>query len=543
MSEGARPGSSPPTRAAIAVASVSLANLLLLRLWFELNHLQHFPLYQYYLQRAAGPVDYAAALVTATLLAALAYPLLRAASGAHGRIATGIGSVLFAAALTICLALAVDTGELLPELALWRLGDRVALALDSHWLVPLLAACALLIALAAPLARAAVVCARLALIVVLLLAPFGTLMMGHAIGNGLRPFWAERDAAPAAGEPAPVSANRNGAAQRGVLLVFDEFDYRLALEQPPDDLALPAFERLRARGVEALNAYPPSNATVISMPAMLGGRMVAGIRPWGWTGLDVDYAGGGTQAFPAGETLIERLDAAGVTSAIAGWYLPYCRIFPAIKDCVQVSAYGFATSIAAQTGFGGALATQWRQALPWTLGYAGMRQARLMTALERMLDDARHGLVFAHLPVPHFPYLPAAGTRAETTYPVPEGPQNYFSNLREADAALARVLERLEARCAGCLLVVTSDHWWRWSRRHDGRTDRRVPFIAAIIGRDEPVRLRRPISNIAVHDLLLAAAREGFASHAALAAWLERNAPMHDPVMASWMTDPDRAAH
>lgn len=539
-----------PATATLAVAAFSLSNVLLLRLWFELNHLQHSPLYQYYLQRPAEAADYFAALLTMALLAALLFLPLRAATGGHGRIAAGAGAVLIGLAAIASLYLAAEVSERLPEPLLWRTGDHLARTGDSP-LFPLgLAAAALLIAALPPLSRCAVACSRSAITVLLLLAPFGALMAGSAAGHALRFVWDNEQPASHTAMSAPAPGTTTalpGATRRAVVMVFDELDWRLAFEQRPAGLALPAFDRLRARGVSATHAFPPSNATVMSLPAMLSGRMVAGIRPHGWAGLEMDFLTGGTVEFPDPESLFHRLAARGVSSGAAGWYLPYCREFPALTDCAQASAYNYATSIVPEGSFGAALTTQWRQIVPWTLGYAGLRQQRLMERLVQMLADPRLGLVFAHLPVPHFPWIPDDGApetgRSETHFPVSGGPQSYFGNLRIADAALGRTLELMERYCAGCLLVTTSDHWWRWSRRHDGITDRRVPFLAVRIGDTAPATVDRAFSNIAAAGLVeqfLAGRIEG---NTGIAAWLERDAPHHEPVMASWMTDEDRAAH
>ncbi len=68
----------------------------------------------------------------------------------------------------------------------------------------------------------------------------------------------------------PVPAGR----PRVVWIIFDETDYRIAFEQRPGGVQLPAFDRLQAESLFATDAYSPADATLLSMPSLIIGRRV-----------------------------------------------------------------------------------------------------------------------------------------------------------------------------------------------------------------------------------------------------------------------------
>ena len=68
--------------------------------------------------------------------------------------------------------------------------------------------------------------------------------------------------------------------RRVVLLIFDELDQRIAFDQREAGFGLPQIDALRSQSIEAARAYPPSNGTRTSIPALLTGLPVSEAR-WG----------------------------------------------------------------------------------------------------------------------------------------------------------------------------------------------------------------------------------------------------------------------
>lgn len=526
----------------------SLASLLYLRVWFEFNYLQHRPEHQYFLGRPADALDYGVAALGVALLSLLLLPLAGALQRTSRPVLAAAASVLTLMLVGRVLYLATGLSETVPEIVWWKIQDEAgALWFSGGTIAALLVLGGLTLAL--PVSRHLLARSGPAVYAGLtLLAPFGMLMFAHAGINALQ----ADDRAPA--PPAmPAAASRAAGAPPGprvIVAVFDELDYRLAFETPPRGLALNGLRRLRESSLFATQAFPPSNATAISMPAMLLGERLVNVQVDGWSGLNLhrDPAGSHDRTVVAlrdADTLVQRASRAGARVGLIGWYHPYCRLFPMAADCLASTAYGYATSYPGDTLLD-RLEAQLRQVVPGTPPFAALRFRNAAERFRRMLADPSLGLVFAHFAVPHVPYIYDADleriTNADRMAPAPPGAVNYFANLLLVDRLVDETLDTLKASCGECILVVTSDHWWRWSRHHDGRTDRRVPFIVHRADQGGGRTLDKRFNNQSLAHLVAAMLRREVTTIDAAAAWIERHGRPDSPVFAPWMIDEDRMA-
>ena len=126
---------------------------------------------------------------------------------------------------------------------------------------------------------------------------------------------------------APPAAKTAQPAPRVVWIIFDEMDFSLSFAKRPSTLVLPEFDRLRDRSLYSSNAYPPADYTLVSMPALISGRLVTRAQPVSPSEVMLNFEGT-TEAVPwsAQPNIFSRSIELGVNTGLVGWYHPYQRI-------------------------------------------------------------------------------------------------------------------------------------------------------------------------------------------------------------------------
>jgi len=110
-------------------------------------------------------------------------------------------------------------------------------------------------------------------------------------------------------------------------VVFDELDQRLAFLERPEDVQLPEFDSFRNQAIEAENAYPPSGETLTAMPALITGSLVEKADLAGPQDLRLKLADKRDVIWRSMDNVFTEAQAEGFTTALVGWYHPYCRMF------------------------------------------------------------------------------------------------------------------------------------------------------------------------------------------------------------------------
>ncbi len=142
------------------------------------------------------------------------------------------------------------------------------------------------------------------------------------------------DVAPFLDKPLAWRLPLKPGAPRVVWVILDELDYSLAFANRPPGLALAELDRLRGESVSAGNAFSPSSRTLASVPALLTGKFVQSVRPVDQDEGLVQFAGERRTLLGSTPTVFYRARADGFNTAVAGWYLPYCRVFnDALTEC------------------------------------------------------------------------------------------------------------------------------------------------------------------------------------------------------------------
>lgn len=327
--------------------------------------------------------------------------------------------------------------------------------------------------------------------------------------------------------PAPANLPRI------VWFVFDEFDQRLTFDRRPDSVSLPALAALRHQALVATNAYPPGDATVISMPALITGVPLATVKVTGPSELDLtreedhEIVPWSRQA-----SVFSRARALGANTALVGWYHPYSRLLaPALSYCEwqplpsfdPVGADHFFVAFTRQVQ--NLLQPVHLRRLYIDLCESGARRAQQLAA------DPTYQVMLLHLAPPHKPAVYLAAEDRYTPWGIPKV-AGYFQSLVLVD----RIIERTRAaiRQAGLdsrtWLIISSDHWWREAEVYDGQVDHRVPFLVCPPG-DHPGQTFPGILNtVLTHDLILAILAGEVTDVASVHQWLEpRQLPAPPP--------------
>jgi Sulfatase len=343
---------------------------------------------------------------------------------------------------------------------------------------------------------------------------------------------------------------------RLVVMVFDEWDQRLAIEERPDRVELPALDRILGQSFQASRAAGGGYLGVhSSIKSMLTGQRLQGVDP---RSLGVQLEGDrrhvidAAAAWVEAPTLFSEMNDRGWSSGVVGWYIPYCRL--------QGQHMGACSWQPGGSVYG-------RRELVFELSYPENLRTIAVRQLERVPMSRRLGLdrspqerrlllaeeftrvrdrfstaidsaefLYVHWPVPHpfgleDPSSPIAGR-------VP----NYLDNLAVVDRLLADVEDRLTraGRWDQITLVVTSDHSlrsWYWEgsgawtdeEQHatGGRQSPYVPFVVKFAGRHAPLLYDKPFTIALLYDVVLAIADEAVTTPAELAAWLDAHRGKH----------------
>jgi hypothetical protein len=314
---------------------------------------------------------------------------------------------------------------------------------------------------------------------------------------------------------------------RVLWIIFDETDYRLTFEKRPASVALPEFDRLRKESLFADRAYPPGGATLISMPALITGRLLATV-----THDDCDLAltladTGATTDWSGMPSVFSKAHEMGINTALVGWYHPYARLLGgSLNYCSWYPFPAFEQARAAT--FGASIQEQ----IADLSGHICIRQHYINTCKNSLRDalsvagDPTYGLILLHLPPPHDPgvYLP---DRNEFTSLGVELPAGYFNNLVLADHELGALRRKMETtgQWDKSWVILSSDHWWRKSETYDGLKDHRVPFLVKSPGVSESTVYSHQFNTVLTHELILAILRGQVTNQAGVAMLLDRGKP------------------
>ena len=359
---------------------------------------------------------------------------------------------------------------------------------------------------------------------VTILSPLVPLSVGATVWMIAQPPAGYAESSSASG-----ASTRDPKGTRVVIVLFDEFDYHLAFEAQRHGLRLPNLDRLREKAFFALDARSPSDQTMVAVPSILTGRKFVEVKATGPRKIAMRTRGSQDWTDWADEANIFRdAKTKGLRPAIAGWYLPYCRIFSAdLAACSwwQASFVAFPSTNEWHRNMRNQLAAAIEAPRVSPLPISLQREAdeeilgELMPAAIRQTGDPSLDLVFLHLPMSHAPYF---YNRATSSFG-PESPRSegYWNGLALTDKCLGMILDAASAKAVKdrTVLMLTSDHSYREPINVGAKRDYRVPFIVRFPrdsrGVDYPASLetttlRRVVAAILGDEVQTSSKLQGF---------------------------------
>jgi len=276
---------------------------------------------------------------------------------------------------------------------------------------------------------------------------------------------------------------RNPLPMSVVWIIFDETDYRLCFEKRPANVALPEFDAFKKTAIWATRAYSPNDATKASLPSLITGIPVRESLPVSACRLDLVRADSGERVdFASQDTIFSQIKSRNGSTALFGWYLPYCRVMRNVDIGHDYPYYEFYVS----DHLTDVLRNQWHALVDTGFFFpfgTPLAVSNHISILGRMQADALGALrnnaisfTFLHYPVPHAPNI---YDRTTGTFGRNRSREGYFDNAALADRCLGEVRRVMQKAGTwdSAMVIVSSDHHWR-SNTYDGQLDKRhVPFM------------------------------------------------------------------
>lgn len=382
-------------------------------------------------------------------------------------------------------------------------------------------------------------------IAVLVFLPYGILTFGQsawALAGG-------RDALFKQGQLASAAAPATDR-PRALWLIFDQLDQELTFETRPADVKLPAIDTLRNESFWAEHAYAPAGWTMVSMPALLTGRLIERAKPASASELRLKfYQQEATEPWGAQPSVFSRARERQLNTGLVGNYHPYCRILSDLVSCYSVSyRHGVperCETIGCEAGRQ-AIGIVYRLPLlehvrwirePYEKMYAPADWDEAQAAIARyralhdhslrLAADPATDLAFIHYPVPHGPMI---FNRKSDDFLKPGETGDRFDNMVLADHALAQLRDAMERNGVWdrTLVIVSADHGEKeiFELTFDAqgnRLERRIPFIVKLPFRSGAYRYDKEMNTVLTQDLILAVLDGEITTETALAAWLDEH--------------------
>lgn len=345
-------------------------------------------------------------------------------------------------------------------------------------------------------------------------------------------------ATPGARETAGANAP---ASRRVVWIIFDELDYGevFGTAIAKNVVAMPNLTGLRNRAVSAEQAFPPARDTRESVPALLTGLEVRGAEYDGRGQLILLTAHSGARPFVEPDSIFTRLPQGTTSAAILGYFHPYCRVFPSVRDCEAISTQNAGRWFDALAPFGeSALGmARWTPVIQDYLpdgalhSFVPMYRAseELVRQLPRYVSMVDKALVFIHMNLPHVPS--EYSQRVLGLPPVADDLAGYRQNLLLVDRIVGQVVQQMRAgaRRTDALLIVSADHWYR---PFSQTKSLRVPFIVWHVGEEQGVRMPQQLTTLHTGALIADFLSGHVSTQSEIAKWWDDK-----PAYATWIPE------
>ena len=233
--------------------------------------------------------------------------------------------------------------------------------------------------------------------------------------------YAARDLNPPFHAAASQTTDQTATQPRILWIILDELSYDQVFAHRYPGLLLPNFDRLATQSVLFSNAVPTAEYTRRALPSMLTGLPLRRTQPSA-SGRELymtnSKTGKRTLLDPQ-DTVFADAQRAGLQTAVAGWYEPYCRLLPGVlnrcfwtySDELPAGLSDKGTTLQHTVEpFLHFLRLSFRPAgigpvMP-TYGALDVSRHRadylsLLAASDNLLTAGQPGLILIHMPIPH----------------------------------------------------------------------------------------------------------------------------------------------
>jgi len=510
----------------------SLANLWFISVWRQFIYTTDKPYFDFEPRRA---LEYLAVFVDVLLLAAIFLIIINLSRSAVRPWLRRTFQILFL--VTALLAF----GSLSSELFKWILPGTLSFV---NLPIPILVLAICILLAVKDKFRLHAITQNLRLLILFLL-PFSLLIFFQLFyeklntdPNILLPQSVENVIAPNEGSPL---------SKKIVWIIFDELDYSAFTTARLNNIELPDFDRLINQSLVAQNALPPHYFTLKSIPALLTGKPLRTLRiaaPNDLTLFPLDNSE--PFSLRRSDNVFSQLKNAGGKSAIVGWYHPYPRIFQdtasyvywrTVKTPHCNNFFSFATcnlNIFIRSLLSVPFLVRLFPSL-WTAEVVSVYEDRdaqiernrfLTDKANELIANPNLNLLFFHFSIPHAPNI----ARVDL-----DGRETYFNSLEVANDTIKRLRETLEKnnQWDQTVVIVSSDHWWRFKEAEDfdylpderkeaALSDHRVPFIIKFANQKKRIDYQQFFNTIVTKELILNMFNEKIKTPEDFQTWLDR---------------------
>jgi hypothetical protein len=331
---------------------------------------------------------------------------------------------------------------------------------------------------------------------------------------------------------------------RIIWIVFDELSYEQVYEHRFQGLQLPAFDQLASQATIFTHAIPVGIWTEQVLPSLMTGEPADDVHSSA-DGQHLSMHNPDTKTwlkFDEYNSVFQDALNAGYSTAVAGWFNPYCRILPEVLDhCFwtfgELSQNGMLPS--ATTIQANMLEPLFSRQISDLTAHESESHISdyqaLLDAADKVLDDRSLNFVLLHLPIPHPGgiYNRAAGEFALKH-------SSYVDNLALTDKCLAHLRARLEEshEWDSSTIVIMGDHSWRtklawraspdWTEEDEiasqgGKFDDRPAYIVKLPQQRVGTRIDAPFAALNTRKLLDALLTQKIRSAEDLSVWARQS--------------------
>lgn len=498
-------------------AGLSLANLAYFRIWSAL--LTYTSRDEFTMKAAPGREYYLATMLNVVVAGCLLALLMAWIARRWPRRRPGVAEWL----LLVCIVLTANGVRAVLSQRLEWMGGGLFRVLGEAGVNLLLASLATAAGLIYFLAHRAVIRLVFALCMILAPALAVTFTQGVIRIAAWREFEPDKPLAEALPTPPPGTP-------RLVWVVFDELDYGMSFERRMGGIRLPEFDRLRREALSASHAVSPSTATMYSLTAQTTGRRVSLISFLDASRAAVKFTEGRRALLGDQPNVFSLVRERGGNTAIAGWYLPYSRIYAdEVVRCVwtpfenQTDPIGRNLIEMAASQSRSLVETSLLSPFGASLTVSERREnlQKLLAEAREIVRDSSIRLAFLHLPVPHAPHLFDRRSRRLTLVNSPV--QGYLGAQELSDLILGEIRHNIELgpRADDTILLVSSDHAYRSARLFGAVQDNRVPFLVKFPGKSRGLAYDRPFDTLLTGELVIALLDSQLRGVEDVARWLD----------------------